>query len=61
MPRSPTDRPAAVDAKIDAKTGRLICATIGLQLRRDFDVDEKPMPDRLALLLDEMQQVEAKN
>lgn len=59
MPRSPTDRLPAVDAKIDAKTGRLICASIGLQLRRDFDIDETPMPHRLALLLSDVQDREA--
>jgi hypothetical protein len=61
MPPTPADRPAAVETKIDAKTGRLISATIGLQLRRDFDLDEKPMPYRLALLLDGMQRGEAEN
>jgi len=59
MPRSPTDSPAAVEARIDAKTGRLICATIGQQLR--LDADDKPLPYGLALLLEKIQRGEAKS
>jgi hypothetical protein len=60
MPRSPTDRPAAVEAKINAKTSRLICATIGLRLQRELDNDETALPRRLALLLDEIQRADLK-
>jgi hypothetical protein len=52
-------RPAAVDAKIDTKTSRLICAAIGLQLQRELNSDETVLPRRLALLLDKIQRADA--
>lgn len=52
MPMLPTDRPDAVDTK----TGRLICATIALRLRRELDAESEPLPRRLAVLLNEIQQ-----
>lgn len=51
MPTSANDLPPAVDVQ----TGRLICTTIALQLRQEFDEAPSTLPLRLAVLLERIQ------